>query len=185
MFIEKRNAHRYTFIRPVAGQTLIMGQSLEISCELIDVSSGGARIELLPPPDLMEETCALLHALEAETVSMFPQVYLGPWKIDLLIKGVAPIEKGYCIGGAYAKTPIVPIQALSDLLSRHEAFYCYAKDDRFVIEGDVTPEAIRQASIALNERISVLDLTNACILPDTRQMIESIRANGVSVWLKD
>jgi|GEM_PF-2591655 len=176
-----RATHRYTLIQPIVGQTLIVGKNLKVPCRLNYVSTMGARMELLPSSFEQDEVSELIHEPDTEIISVFQQVCLGPWKMSLLIRHVTPTGDGYSIWGSYANTPIVPVQGLIDLLNRHEAFHCYAEDNRFVVEGDFTAEAFRQAIVAINHGMAVLDLTQALIYPDTEQMIAAARTAGVSI----
>jgi hypothetical protein len=182
MFTEKRSAPRYTLTTPVMGEALVVGWAEEIQCRLIDVSTGGARIELRSVPGEREATQARLLQ-GGEIISIFHKVYLGPWKIKLIVGWIMPVGDGFQIAGSYAQTPIVPIHALNELLVRREAFCFRAEQDRLIVEGELTPSIFGQVEKALADGMTLLDLTRACIHPDVVRLIEKLRATGVSVKL--
>lgn len=113
---------RFTLVRPVTGQTMIVGQTLKVPCRLIDVSTSGARVELLPSADMADEISLRLSVPDMEIFSVFLQVHLGPWKMALSIKRVTPSANGYYIWGNYTRQPVVPVQELMNFAAPRVAF---------------------------------------------------------------
>ncbi|MBS1196339.1 MAG: hypothetical protein H6R18_124 [Proteobacteria bacterium] len=124
-----RSADRFTLIRPVEGQALIVGQTLKMPCRLIDFSTIGSRLELLPASRTVDEVSSLLQTPDTEIISEFRNTTIGPWKMSLLIRRVSPTGEGYCIWGNYARAPVLPVLGLINISTRQETFLGLPEED--------------------------------------------------------
>lgn len=109
---QNHTANRFVLLRPINGHSLIVGHNKKIPSRLIDVSTVGSRVILLPPLRAADELSRRLNESSVEIISVF-QHTLGMWKINLLVRTVTPDDVSYSIWGDYAKVPMLhPVQGL-------------------------------------------------------------------------